>query len=256
MVIDVSPRRQFQLDSTSGREGKRRRLDSEDTDNSISALIAAKAAKDKVKNLHREDWGLYNLEHDKETLLQASQPRPKAGGQEAVSLVWTSTSAKLLTQLGAVSLTDPKKQAKHSLAKQLNVKGPLLALRNDRDSRKLDTRFEFIRENIIRRGVHPGKIEFSWGCSCVPECGTKTCDCLRNEDDEIRKVLPYREGLNETIVLRDEFIESEEGSEIVECNQTCLCDLTCSNRVVQKGRTIPLEIFMTEKCGFGTCTSL
>ena len=39
--------------------------------------------------------------------------------------------------------------------------------------------------------------------------------------------------------------------EIMECNKNCRCDKNCYNRLVQRGRTLPLEIFMTKTCGFG-----
>ena len=35
------------------------------------------------------------------------------------------------------------------------------------------------------------------------------------------------------------------GTAIYECNKRCSCDKNCSNRVVQKGRTISLCIFRT-----------
>lgn len=41
------------------------------------------------------------------------------------------------------------------------------------------------------------------------------------------------------------------GSAIYECNQSCLCSINCKNRVVQRGRKIPLEIFKTNKKGWG-----
>ena len=56
-------------------------------------------------------------------------------------------------------------------------------------------------------------------------------------------------------VLRNEYLKSSylegEKQEIIECNSSCGCGQDCWNRVVQKGRTLPLEIFMTPKCGFG-----
>src|SRR5947208_3852078 len=57
-------------------------------------------------------------------------------------------------------------------------------------------------------------------------------------------------------VLREDYMEKTDADgercEIIECNDNCACGANCWNRVVQKGRTLPLEVFMTEKCGFGT----
>ena len=52
-------------------------------------------------------------------------------------------------------------------------------------------------------------------------------------------------------VLTQHFLNYAEKHEIQECNDDCMCDESCFNRVVQLGRTLPLEVFMTERCGFG-----
>ncbi|CAZ81117.1 unnamed protein product [Tuber melanosporum] len=41
---------------------------------------------------------------------------------------------------------------------------------------------------------------------------------------------------------------------IMECNVCCKCSDECQNRVVQRGRTLRLEIFMTKNCGWGLRT--
>lgn len=47
-------------------------------------------------------------------------------------------------------------------------------------------------------------------------------------------------------------LERDYSGAIFECNQACQCDPTeCLNRVVQKGRQVPLEIFKTKKKGWG-----
>ncbi|PWN26576.1 SET domain-containing protein, partial [Jaminaea rosea] len=38
---------------------------------------------------------------------------------------------------------------------------------------------------------------------------------------------------------------------IFECTDACGCSEDCPNRVAQKGRKVPLEIFKTQKCGWG-----
>ncbi len=44
--------------------------------------------------------------------------------------------------------------------------------------------------------------------------------------------------------------------EISECNELCSCGPDCWNRVVGRGRTVPLEVFETAKCGFGVRSSV
>ncbi|KAJ7850471.1 hypothetical protein B0H13DRAFT_1644489, partial [Mycena leptocephala] len=44
-------------------------------------------------------------------------------------------------------------------------------------------------------------------------------------------------------------------SKIIECNDNCACPTSCFNRVAQRPRRIPIEIFKTEKRGWGVRTS-
>lgn len=47
----------------------------------------------------------------------------------------------------------------------------------------------------------------------------------------------------------------EPGHPIYECNKKCLCGSDCLNRIVQKGRQVPLSIFRTDNgCGWGVRT--
>ncbi|KAG2158223.1 uncharacterized protein EDB93DRAFT_1077341 [Suillus bovinus] len=41
------------------------------------------------------------------------------------------------------------------------------------------------------------------------------------------------------------------GVEVIECNKYCRCGPMCGNRVAQKPRDIPIEIFKTKQCGWG-----
>ncbi|KAF9010978.1 SET domain-containing protein [Hymenopellis radicata] len=43
---------------------------------------------------------------------------------------------------------------------------------------------------------------------------------------------------------------------VVECNKYCACDLSCPNRVAQRPRQIPIEIFKTKRCGWGARSSV
>ncbi|KAG1827181.1 uncharacterized protein BJ212DRAFT_1310733 [Suillus subaureus] len=42
-----------------------------------------------------------------------------------------------------------------------------------------------------------------------------------------------------------------QGVEVIECNKYCRCGPMCGNRVAQKPRDIPIEIFKTKQCGWG-----
>ena len=58
---------------------------------------------------------------------------------------------------------------------------------------------------------------------------------------------------NENIENFDKtFLSCKVGSPLFECNKKCSCDESCTNRLVQKGRTHKLAIFRTDNgCGWG-----
>lgn len=49
-------------------------------------------------------------------------------------------------------------------------------------------------------------------------------------------------------------VKFQPGRPIYECNSACLCNINCRNRVVQRGRKIPLTIFRTKNKGWGLKT--
>jgi histone-lysine N-methyltransferase SUV39H len=100
------------------------------------------------------------------------------------------------------------------------------------------------------------------------DCSLETCICFAKDvPDEIGKGThreqkrTYTRRPDGKVVLSDEYIEQElhperTRFEISECNHLCGCGQECLNRVVGKGRTVPLEIFQTAKCGFGVRSSV
>ncbi|KAJ7914650.1 SET domain-containing protein, partial [Mycena leptocephala] len=44
-------------------------------------------------------------------------------------------------------------------------------------------------------------------------------------------------------------------SKVIECNENCTCPMSCTNHVAQRPRQIPIEIFKTDKRGWGARTS-
>ncbi|OAX38927.1 SET domain-containing protein [Rhizopogon vinicolor AM-OR11-026] len=84
-------------------------------------------------------------------------------------------------------------------------------------------------------------------------CTCKRCDrpshCQCQAESEVvnerlhNKAYAYNKGLFS-------FCASQ-GVEVIECNKSCACGPTCSNRVAQKPRDIPIEIFKTRRCGWG-----
>ncbi|OJJ49741.1 hypothetical protein ASPZODRAFT_128257 [Penicilliopsis zonata CBS 506.65] len=108
--------------------------------------------------------------------------------------------------------------------------------------------FEFINSYKIQRGVTKVDEAFNFGCSCSGSCDPATCLCLSLDEKSNNRIVPYKE-VNGTHVLAPDFLQRT--SMIYECNANCGCKETCWNRVVQRGRTIRLQIFDTGNRGFG-----
>ncbi|NXX76842.1 SETMR methyltransferase, partial [Urocolius indicus] len=90
--------------------------------------------------------------------------------------------------------------------------------------------------------IDPTEITFP-GCACLTSsCVASTCSCL------------CRGGSYSSLCLRP--AEEEEGyaRPVFECNAMCQCGESCQNRVVQRGLQFRLEVFKTEKKGWGVRT--
>ncbi|XP_074309121.1 histone-lysine N-methyltransferase SUVR5-like isoform X2 [Silene latifolia] len=96
------------------------------------------------------------------------------------------------------------------------------------------------------------------GCSCsLSACSPETCDhvYLFNSDYENAKDIngesmerrfPYDD--KGRLILKDDYL-------VYECNNSCKCDKSCPNRVVQNGLRANLEIFRTVKKGWAVRAS-
>ncbi|KAK4134067.1 SET domain protein [Trichocladium antarcticum] len=137
---------------------------------------------------------------------------------------------------------------------------------NDRpDSNEvLNPDFRFIDHSIIADGVPVAEDSFRTGCDCADDedCMYSTCYCLdemapdsdEDTDDPTngrprRKRFAYHSGGAKAGLLRGRVLDSREP--IYECHDGCNCSLRCPNRVVERGRTVPLQIFRTENRGWG-----
>jgi histone-lysine N-methyltransferase SUV39H len=101
------------------------------------------------------------------------------------------------------------------------------------------------------------------GCSCgdgddgVEVCNPATCACQKR----LEEVDTWYSESEEGKASRGLFQYTHDGRLrmahvylhlcIFECTKACGCSDDCPNRVVQKGRTVPLEVFKTKSCGWG-----
>jgi histone-lysine N-methyltransferase SUV39H len=186
-------------------------------------------------------------------------------------------------------LFDGVRQGRKLLRKQFldqlaQIPGPPVTFANEVNKDTPSLAFTYIQDYVLGEGVSRDDADaVKLGCQrCRPDMGgqrgceyTTKCDCLelaapdltRCKDDEqkeqyaawargeidsegLPKRFPYRiDPINKMWVLDPFYLESRHA--IYECNELCKCGKNCKNRLVQKGRTVPLEIFRTLKRGFG-----
>lgn len=107
--------------------------------------------------------------------------------------------------------------------------------------------FQYSPDNVQGPGcsVNPSEVTLP-GCSCLSHsCCIETCTCLRT----------HGQAYDSTSRLQD--LIKTEGAyclPVFECNALCSCSDSCSNRVVQRGLKLKLEVYSTNSCGWGVRT--
>ncbi|XP_061529145.1 histone-lysine N-methyltransferase EHMT1a isoform X3 [Phycodurus eques] len=91
--------------------------------------------------------------------------------------------------------------------------------------------FKYIPDNCVTSPVNIDKdITHLQHCSCTDDCSSSTCTCGQ---------------------LSLQCWYDSDPPVLFECNHACSCWRTCKNRVVQNGLRIRLQLFRTEKMGWG-----
>jgi histone-lysine N-methyltransferase SUV39H len=83
-------------------------------------------------------------------------------------------------------------------------------------------------------------------CICTTCQRASQCDCQTGSEvvnERGHKLYAYYGGLFAFCI--------PQGVEVIECNKYCKCSSMCGNRVAQKPRDVPIEIFKTKQCGLG-----
>ena len=140
------------------------------------------------------------------------------------------------------------------MRKLKNINGPPVTLaRGDEPMLSgFAANFQFVNEYKIREGVSRVPESFNAGCGCSSVCNPARCSCLSKEVDSDDNIIPYQGAPDDPalLVLTPDFLNRT--SMIFECSSRCGCNGRCWNDVVQRGRTVRLEIFHTGDRGFGT----
>ncbi|TLD25310.1 hypothetical protein PspLS_05859 [Pyricularia sp. CBS 133598] len=141
-------------------------------------------------------------------------------------------------------------------------KYPISIINNTDDGASLPADFRFISERILGEGVSRAEASFLSGCECTSneDCMYGGCECLSDLPDSglesdndadsrkirnnrIKKFAYYSSG-ERAGLLRESYLDTR--TAIYECHEQCSCGPDCPNRVIERGRTLPLQIFRTD----------
>ncbi|XP_037115344.1 histone-lysine N-methyltransferase EHMT1a isoform X1 [Syngnathus acus] len=113
---------------------------------------------------------------------------------------------------------------------------------NGIDNEQYPGNFNYIPDNCVTSPVNVSKdITHLRHCSCTDDCSSSTCTCGQLSlqswyDSDGRLLLDFAQ---------------QDPPVLFECNHACSCWRTCKNRVVQNGLRVRLQLFKTEKMGWG-----
>lgn len=147
-----------------------------------------------------------------------------------------------------------------------NDLSPITLVNETNDGATLPPDFRFLERSVLTSGVEGAEESFRTGCTCADfeDCMYSGCQCLEemapDEDEQEgagagsgegprKKRFAYHSHGAKAGMLRSRILDSREP--IYECHTGCRCSMDCPNRVVERGRRVPLEIFRTTERGWG-----
>uniref|UniRef100_UPI0037E7CB24 histone-lysine N-methyltransferase SETMAR n=1 Tax=Semicossyphus pulcher TaxID=241346 RepID=UPI0037E7CB24 len=107
--------------------------------------------------------------------------------------------------------------------------------------------FQYSPDNVQGPGCtfDPSEVTLP-GCSCLSySCLTESCSCLQTHGSAYDST---------GTLLNLSSTNSGYFSPVFECNALCTCSDACSNRVVQRGLWLRLEVYCTKNMGWGVRT--
>jgi histone-lysine N-methyltransferase SUV39H len=189
------------------------------------------------------------------TFIEGSQTLPTIQAENAIRNWFLDRLSKYEIQCLSYSKTTPSR---------IRSFGPTIRLTNEVDKSSPPLEFIWSDSYKICEGVTASDPDSQVGCgqevvdgeSCRPNMGigcehSHVCECLEYADvDQIEpkakrisapKPFPYDQM---TGLLTRSYLQSRHP--IYECNDKCRCGENCRSKLVQYGRQVPLEIFMTK----------
>ncbi|XP_069576175.1 histone-lysine N-methyltransferase EHMT1a isoform X1 [Brachyistius frenatus] len=117
-----------------------------------------------------------------------------------------------------------------------------IACVNSVDGEPFPDNFKYVPDSCVTSPLHIDKdITHLQHCSCTDDCSSSTCMCGQ---------LSLRCWYDSEGRLPLDFCQREPPV-LFECNHACSCWRTCRNRVVQNGLRARLQLFRTQKMGWG-----
>ncbi|KAL9624936.1 MAG: hypothetical protein Q9160_000983 [Pyrenula sp. 1 TL-2023] len=237
---------------------------------------------------HHDLHLFYPYDEDDDHRKQAGQPKAKSVERALIPLDFGEPVPTHGKPLDPNNLILPEKQVDQiHRAQFLNVKGPPLTFSNEVNGKFLSENFRFVSSFRKSFDVYEGSVDGNLICDCTDDCISYMCTCLIEgkrpycmrdgmvvlHDDLITTATQVKtEPIDKKPIdedqgsgpgpgqsqsqsqdqVQDEDEERDERPPVIyECNQNCSCAPRCQNKVIGKGRTLPLNIFMTKMCGLG-----
>ncbi|KAL2221183.1 histone-lysine n-methyltransferase, suv9 [Thermoascus aurantiacus ATCC 26904] len=181
---------------------------------------------------------------------RGAYPKARQVNREDVSLNFDKPGSHLTKKRRKSSVSVHRLLPEILQNKLATIKGPpvTIVLGPDSNRAPFASNFEFINTYKIQCGVQKVDESFNSGCACGRICDPRKCTCLSQEVDSDDRIIPYQRLSDGLLVLTPDFLKRT--SMIYECTSLCSCSQDCWNRVVQRGRTVRLEIFFTGDRGF------
>lgn len=129
---------------------------------------------------------------------------------------------------------------------------------DDEETPGLDNNFVYLEREYVRGPGAPDPVDDALLTICTCRTCTSPSSCGCQADSQVKKVRQNGEEIQIFAYSPKRLFTFNVESHIavIECNKLCRCDISCINRVAQLPRQIPIEVFKTEKCGWGVRSSV